>query len=187
MIGLLKIKLIENTKEHVFKNTSYRQFIADLIGSSSTEDIKSKFARSVDMDVNDDFIKKLDWLGLFDDVQISIESGTNSNLLVDLMLKKMAYEPHETDMIIVHNEMLVEFSDRKEKQISSMVVEGIPNGDSTMSRAVSLPPAIATKLILEGKITSKGVCIPSTKKMYEPILAEMSTFGFSFREETMAL
>ncbi|MCD4724951.1 MAG: saccharopine dehydrogenase NADP-binding domain-containing protein [Bacteroidales bacterium] len=187
MIGLLKIKLIENTRERIFKNTTYRRFIADLIGSSSTEDIKSKFAKSVDLDVNDDFIKKLDWLGLFDDVLISIESGTNSNLLVDLMLKKMAYEPHETDMIIVHNEMLVEFSDRKEKQISSMMVEGIPNGDSAMSRAVSLPPAIAAKLILEGKITNKGVCIPSTKEMYEPILDEMSTFGFSFKKEIIVL
>jgi len=139
------------------------------------------------MGINDDFIKKLDWLGLFDNVQISINSGTNSNLLVDLMLKKMAYEPYEKDMIIVHNEMLVEFSNRKEKRISSMMNEGIPYGDSAMARAVSLPPAIAAKLILEGKITSKGVCMPSTKEMYEPILDEMESFGFSFKKETIIL
>ncbi len=187
MIYLLKIKLIENTQERNFENTTYRQFVADLIGSSSTEDVKSKFAKSLNLKLNDDFIKKLDWLGLFDNVQISINSGTNSNLLVDLMLKKMAYEPHEKDMIIVHNEMIVEFPDRKEKQISSMMNEGIPNGDSAMSRAVSLPPAIAAKLILEGKITGKGVCIPSTKEMYQPILAEMETFGFSFNKETIIL
>ena len=139
------------------------------------------------MDVNDDFVKKLDWLGLFDNVQISIDRGTNSNLLVDLMLKKMAYEPYEKDMIIVHNEMIVKFSDRKEKRISSMLNEGIENGDSAMSRAVSLPPAIATKLIMEGEITTKGVCIPSTKEMYEPILDEMETLGFSFKKETIIL
>ena len=187
MTNLLKIKLIENTKEQIFKNTTYSQFIANLIGSSSTEDIKNKFAKSLSLDVNDDFVKKIDWLGLFDNVQISINSGTNSNLLVDLMLKKMAYEPHEKDMIIVHNEIVVEFPDRREKQISSMLVEGIPNGDSAMARAVSLPPAIAAKLILEGKITRKGVCMPSTKEMYEPILKEMETFGFSFKKETIVL
>jgi saccharopine dehydrogenase (NADP+, L-glutamate forming) len=103
------------------------------------------------------------------------------------MLKKLSYEPHEKDMIIVHNEMVVEFPDRKEKRISSMLNEGIPYGDSAMARAVSLPPAIAVKLILEGKITSKGVCIPSTKEMYEPILEEMETFGFSFNKETIVL
>ena len=187
MTNLLKIELIENTEEKNFENTTYSQFIAELIDSSTTEDIKMKFARSFNMEINDDFIKKLDWLGLFDDVQISINKGTNSNLLVDLMLKKMSYEPYEKDMIIVHNEMIVEFSDRKEKRISSMLNEGIPHGDSAMARAVSLPPAIAAKLILEGKITSKGVCMPSTKEMYEPILDEMETFGFSFKKETIVL
>jgi saccharopine dehydrogenase-like NADP-dependent oxidoreductase len=103
------------------------------------------------------------------------------------MLKKLAYEPHEKDMIIVHNEMIVEFPDRKENRISSMMVEGIPHSDSAMARAVSLPPAIAAKLILEGKITRTGVCIPSTKEMYEPILEEMETFGFSFKKETIVL
>ena len=187
MTNLLKIKLIENSTEKNFKNTTYSQFIAELIDSSTTDDIKMKFAHSLNMGINDDFIKKLDWLGLFDNVQISINSGTNSNLLVDLMLKKMAYEPYEKDMIIVHNEMLVEFSNRKEKRISSMMNEGIPYGDSAMARAVSLPPAIAAKLILEGKITSKGVCMPSTKEMYEPILDEMESFGFSFKKETIIL
>lgn len=187
MTNLLKIKLIENTEEKDFENTTYSQFIAKLIDSSTTEDIKMEFAKSLNMEINDDFIKKLDWLGLFDNVQISINRGTNSNLLVDLMLKKMAYEPYEKDMIIVHNEMIVKFSDRKEKRISSMLNEGIPYGDSAMSRAVSLPPAIAAKLILEGKFTSTGVCIPSTKEMYEPILEEMETFGFSFKKEVIVL
>jgi len=187
MVNLLKIKLIENTEVKNFENTTYRQFIADLISSSTTYDVKSKFAESLKMDIKDDFVKKLDWLGLFDDVQISIKSGTTSNLLVDLMLKKMAYEPHEKDLIIVHNEMIVEFTDRKEKRISSMVNEGIPYGDSAMARAVSLPPAIAAKLILEGKIRSKGVCMPTTKEMYEPILAEMESFGFAFKKETIVL
>lgn len=187
MTNLLKIKLIENVEEKNFENTTYSQFIAKLIDSSSTEDIKMKFAKSLNMEINDDFIKKLDWLGLFDNVQISINKGTNSNLLVDLMLKKMAYEPYEKDMIIVHNEMIVEFSDRKEKRISSMLNVGIPYGDSAMARAVSLPPAIATKLILEGKITAKGVCMPLIKEMYEPILEEMETLGFSFQKETIVL
>jgi len=83
--------------------------------------------------------------------------------------------------------MVDEFPDRKEKRISSMMVEGIPFGDSAMARAVSLPPAIAAKLILEGKITSKGVCIPSTKEMYQPILEEMETLGFAFKKETIIL
>ena len=187
MINLLKIKLIENDTKKNFENTTYAQFVADLIGASTRQDIKLQFAKSASLEAKDDFVEKLDWLGLFNDEQISIKSGTNSNLLVDLMLKKMGYEPHEKDMIIVHNEMVVEFADRKEKRISSMMVEGIPYGDSAMARAVSLPPAIATKLILDGAIKNTGVCMPLTKDMYEPILKEMEMLGFAFKKETIIL
>jgi saccharopine dehydrogenase-like NADP-dependent oxidoreductase len=103
------------------------------------------------------------------------------------MLKKLSYEPHEKDMIIVHNEVIAEFPDRRERQVSSMLVEGIPHGDSAMARAVSLPPAIATRLILQGKIKDTGVCMPTTKEIYEPILDEMETFGFSFKRTTIPL
>jgi saccharopine dehydrogenase (NADP+, L-glutamate forming) len=42
--------------------------------------------------------------------------------------------------------------------------------------------AIACKLILQQKIKSKGVQIPLSKEFYEPILAELQTFGITFEE-----
>jgi len=90
-------------------------------------------------------------------------------------------------MIIVHNEITVEFSDRKEKRISSMLVEGTPGGDSAMAGAVALPAAIAARLILEGKIAGNGVRTPTVPEMYEPILDEMSELGFSFKRDVIAL
>ena len=134
MINLLSIKLIENTEEKSFIDTTYRQYVADLIGSSTTDNIKGEFAIALGLKINDMFVEKLDWLGLFDDVQVSITKGTNSNLLVDLMLKKLSYEPHEKDMIIVHNEVIAEFPDRRERQVSSMLVEGIPHGGTQKQR-----------------------------------------------------
>ena len=187
MISFLKIKLIENDIELNRENTTYAQFMAGLIGVKTSENIRTDIANFLKLDFNDDIIKRYCWLGLFDDVQISLKSGTNSNVLVDLMLKKMSYAPNEKDMIIVHNEIVAEFPDRKEKRISSMLVEGIPNGDSAMARAVSLPTAIAAKLILEGKFKETGVCIPSKPEMYKPILEEMETFGYSFKKKTIIL
>jgi hypothetical protein len=62
-----------------------------------------------------------------------------------------------------------------------MRVEGIPYGDSAMSRAVSLPAAIAARHILEGNIKAKGVQMPVLKEIYEPVLNEMEAFGFKFQ------
>ncbi|MGC8747202.1 MAG: saccharopine dehydrogenase C-terminal domain-containing protein, partial [Candidatus Saccharicenans sp.] len=72
---------------------------------------------------------------------------------------------------------------KKEKIISSLIDFGIPYGPTSMSRLVGLPAAIATRLILEGRIKLRGVLIPTYPEIYEPILEELKTLGVSFREE----
>jgi saccharopine dehydrogenase (NADP+, L-glutamate forming) len=49
-----------------------------------------------------------------------------------------------------------------------------------MSRAVSLPAAIAARLILEGTIETTGVLMPTLREIYEPVLAELEEFGLKF-------
>ncbi len=103
------------------------------------------------------------------------------------MQEKMAYEEHEKDMIIVHNEAIVEFENRIEKRIATMKVEGRPFGYSAMSRAVGLPAAIASRLILEGAIRSKGVLKPIIEEIYKPVLAELAENGYKFDLKTQVI
>jgi len=72
--------------------------------------------------------------------------------------------------------------------MATMLVEGIPYGDSAMSRAVGLPISIATKLILEGEIKASGAHTPvSLPQLYKPILEELKSFGFSFKYQIQSL
>ncbi|HEX04878.1 MAG TPA: hypothetical protein ENH10_06945, partial [Bacteroidetes bacterium] len=142
MIGFLKIELIENATVVELANTTYAQFMARVVGADSTDNIRADVASGMGIPTNDDIIERMAWLGLFSDEQVTLERGTNSEVLVDAMLKKMAYGPGEKDMIIVHNEITVEFADRTERRISSMLVEGTPGGDTAMAGAVALPTAI---------------------------------------------
>jgi len=103
------------------------------------------------------------------------------------MLKKMSYQPHEKDMAIVHDDLIVDFSDRKEKWSSTVLVYGIPGGDSAMSRTVSLPAAIATRLILEGKITMRGSVLPIFPEIYNPILEELEVFGIKYHHKKVRI
>jgi hypothetical protein len=68
-----------------------------------------------------------------------------------------------------------------------MVDTGIPNGDSSMARTVSLPAAIATKLILKGQIKLTGVQIPVLPEIYEPVLAELDTMDIRLIEREASL
>jgi hypothetical protein len=92
-------------------------------------------------------------------------------------------------MVIVHVEAIAEFPDkRREKRLATMKMDGIPYGDSAMSRAVGLPTAIGARMILEGKINATGAHIPPTlPDLYRPILDELETFGFVFKEKTIKL
>ncbi|MBJ7429028.1 MAG: saccharopine dehydrogenase, partial [Bacteroidia bacterium] len=66
---------------------------------------------------------------------------------------------------------------------STLIVKGEDKTYTAMAKTVGLPMAIATKLILQNKITAKGVQIPITPEFYEPILKELALNGISFSEE----
>ena len=187
IIRFLDIRLIENTVEKDYTGMTYADFMADLLDVSRDGDVKKSVAGKMGLGVMDDIIKRMDWLGLFSRQPVITQKGTHSDVLVDLMLTKMVYGPGEQDMIIVHNEIEAAFATGKERWISSMVVKGIPDGETAMARAVSLPAAIAARLVLEGKIMDVGVRMPSSPGMYEPILAEMAEFGFAFKDTLIPL
>jgi len=56
-----------------------------------------------------------------------------------------------------------------------------------MSRAVSLPAAIASRLILEGKIDLSGVHMPMLAEIYAPVLTELEEYAFAFRHQSLEL
>jgi saccharopine dehydrogenase (NADP+, L-glutamate forming) len=53
-----------------------------------------------------------------------------------------------------------------------------------MNRTVGLPAAVGVRLILEGKVTSRGVLVPVIPEIYEPALVELQRLGIRFSEST---
>ena len=155
--------------------------------STSDSDVKSAVAEACKIDSGDSIINRLEWLGLFEEKEIP--SGTNTILdaLCNLFEEKMQYAPGERDMIVMHHEFLSEYPDKKQKITSTLIDYGIPNGDSSMSRTVALPVAIASKMILDGKITMTGVHRPIIPEIYEPILQELEKLDIKMDEKIFDL
>ena len=104
------------------------------------------------------------------------------------MFEKLAFAEGERDMLVLHHEFRAEFPDgSRERVLSQMVDFGIPGGDSSMSRTVSLPAAIGVRRILEGEITATGVLRPVAGEVYKPILDELAELGIECRETAEAL
>ncbi|KPP68386.1 hypothetical protein Z043_112940 [Scleropages formosus] len=62
----------------------------------------------------------------------------------------------------------------------SLVVYGDSNGFSAMAKTVGYPAAIAARMVLDGEIKSKGLVMPLTKNVYNPILRRLQAEGVQY-------
>ncbi len=93
---------------------------------------------------------------------------------------------HEKDMLLLRHTFVIENEDKSEKTITSTLTDyGIPHGDSSMARTVSLPLGIGVKLMAEGKIDLTGVQIPIKKEIYGPVLNGLEQLNIKMIEKTI--
>ncbi len=133
-------------------------------------------------------LDKLEWLGLFSE-DPAPEEITVLDILASQLNKKLQYEEKERDMLVLFHEFIAEYPKeaRKEKVTAALIDYGISGGPTSMSRTVGLPAAIATKLILEGKIKTTGVHVPVTPEIYSPVLAELEEMNIKFVEDKIPI
>jgi saccharopine dehydrogenase-like NADP-dependent oxidoreductase len=147
--------------------------------------LRADAAQKLGLDESDPVLDRFAWLGMFDEKPVGIPQGSNLDILAKLMLDRMAYRPGERDMVVLHHEFVAEYPGKAARRVYSTLIDcGIPNGDSAMARTVSLPAAIAVRMILQGQIRLTGVHIPVTPAVYEPVLAELARLGIECKERT---
>jgi len=129
-----------------------------------------------------DALDRLEWVGLFSDRTLPGEE-TLLDVIGELLMEKLAYADGERDMIVLLHQFEAELADGRRQQVTSTLVDyGEPQGDSAMARTVSLPAAIAARLVLEGEIKVTGVCIPVMAEIYNPVLDELGRLGIECKE-----
>ena len=73
------------------------------------------------------------------------------------------------------------------QKTSSLVAIGDDAQHTAMANTVGLPMGIAAKLVLNGTIKLKGLQLPVTDEIYNPVLNELNQFGISFNEHTESI
>jgi saccharopine dehydrogenase-like NADP-dependent oxidoreductase len=174
ILGLLDDAVLRKTD-----GLSYAEFLAGLIGCSAA-DLRSEVARVLGLELSERVIAQLEWLGLFDMTGLRREEGTALDVFLDLALSRLAYCPGEQDMVAVHNELVGRAGERLTRNTATLMAEGIPDGDSAMARAVGLTAGIATRLVVEGVVTCRGVIGPWEGGIHARLLDEMAGHGFRF-------
>merc|ERR1712146_332501 len=115
-------------------------------------------------------------IGLFSDDLAPAGTKTLLDALCSQMLPRMQYAEGQRDMLLMQHKYEIEYDDRVEYRSTTMVDYGDPKGWSSMARLVSIPMAIAMKLVLSGQVKlAPGIHRPITADLYTPILDELDT------------
>lgn len=175
-LGLLSHEILN------FENKNYKQVIAEKIGVYP-KNVKEKIAEKMNIDLDHPAIVSLDWLGYFDNDIINKKEGSTFDLTAEMMMQKMMLPKNGKDMVVMLHSFLIEKINGEKEVIKSQMVDFATEQDTSISRTVALPAAIAVKLMLENKINAKGVRIPVDKAIYEPVLKELEELGISMKEE----
>ena len=179
----VKLGLTDDTyKVEASETLTYKQLLDAFLpkGQASTKDKLIAFMGS---EMDEDALNKIEWLGVFDDIKIRLADASPAQILQDLLEEKWLLKEHDKDMIVMQHEFEYTMNGKNKKIISSLVVRGEDQTYTAMAKTVGLPLAITAKLILQGKISARGVIIPTIKEIYEPVLAELENEGVRFEEK----
>jgi saccharopine dehydrogenase-like NADP-dependent oxidoreductase len=184
MRNIVALGLLEEKAPRGFKGKTYADLLRHLVKAKPKDDLPAATAKFLGLKPYATVIKRLEWLGLFSEKPLPKDRDNPLDWMNVLTLEKMTLGKKERDMIVMHHEFTAEFKGKKESITSTLLDFGEIGGDTSIARTVSLPAAIAVRMILEGKITQAGVSIPVSPGIYNPILNELSKIGINFKEET---
>jgi len=181
-----ELGLFDDSDRKDLTGLTYNQMIGKLIGSEDYENIIEETAWFLNLELHSTVIKNFNWLGLFDDEPLPDETNV-MDIFSALLQKKLVMRENELDLIVLYHRFIAEVNGKEELITSTLIDNGIPNGDSAMSRTVSLPAAIAAALILEGKIEMTGVHIPVQPEIYNPVLDELARLNIECVEKATTI
>ncbi|MBB1192619.1 saccharopine dehydrogenase [Flavobacterium sp. SOK18b] len=168
------------------ENMSYREFVNSFLPYHPTDSVEIKTRLILKIDQDDIMWDKLLELDLFNpNKKVGLTNATPAQILEKILTDSWTLQEEDKDMIVMYHKFGYEINGKKEQIDAKMVCLGDDQTYTAMAKTVGLPVAMATLLILNGKITTPGVQLPIRKEVYEPILKELEEYGVIFNETAM--
>lgn len=168
------------------ENMSYRQFVNSFLPYHPTDSVEIKMRLILKIDQDDIMWDKLLELDLFNrNKKVGLKNATPAQILEKILTDSWTLEPDDKDMIVMYHKFGYVLNGEEKQIDSKMVCIGEDQTYTAMAKTVGLPVAMATLLILNGKITTPGVQLPIRKEVYLPILKELEEYGVIFNEQEM--
>ena len=184
---IIKIGLTdESPNSHLLeKECSFREWLDKSVASRTTATNFEGFLATIVDDKERTLVKQMfGYLGLFDNKIIPGYAKSSADVLQFAMENKLSLQANDKDMIVMLHQFEYDLDGRREIINTCLVVKGDDRVNTAMAKTVGLPLGIATKFVLNGTIKSRGLRIPVSKDIYEPVLSELEQYDIKFNEET---
>ena len=165
------------------QHLTYKMLVDAFLPSSvKGKNIEERLSLFVNLPVESVEMQMVKWTEILSDRVIGIPNATPAQALQKLLEEKWKLKDSDKDMIVMQHQFEYSLNGKNILHTSSLVVKGENSVYTAMAKTVGTPVAIAARLILNGKITLKGVHIPVQRAIYEPVLTELKKYGISFVE-----
>lgn len=160
-------------------DASFYNFIESLLPDSGSSNFEQRLQEYTGADTED--IEKLRSLGLFESSWVEgYREITPAIILQCLLEKRLSPEPRDKDCVVMEHQLGYELRDEHYEFRANFISQGENQKDSALAKAIGFTCGAAAKAVLLGSISAKGLHIPITKDIYDPILNELSDLGVAF-------
>lgn len=164
------------------ENMTNREFINSFLKFNTYDSVELKLRHYLRIEQDDYMWEKLVWLGIFEDKKIGLKNASPAQILQKILQDKWTLSPQDKDMIVMWHRVTYKLDKIEKSLISHMTFIGKDSNLTAMSDTVGLPLGIATKMLLNGSIKTRGVVLPLDKQIYDPVLKELKQYGIDFVE-----
>jgi saccharopine dehydrogenase-like NADP-dependent oxidoreductase len=161
---------------------THRGFLNSFLDNGDDESLEKKISTTFGLSLSGEEMRRLQWSGLFTDELVGLKQGSPAHILEHILMKKWQLSDGDKDFIVMWHRFIYEHNGEKKEIQSYLTATGKNEIDTAMAKTVGLPLAIATELLIEGRISSRGVVIPTVKEIYEPVLETLRKFDIRFTE-----
>jgi len=161
---------------------THRDFINSFLDFDPHQSIEEKITAQFNLKKDGPELQRLSWSDFFSKEKVGLERGTPAQVLEHILTKKWKLNPDDKDFVVMWHRFIFRMNGKKKEIQASLVAKGEDSINTAMAKTVGLPLAIAAKLLVENKIKTRGVVIPTTEDFYEPILEELKELGIELVE-----
>jgi len=162
---------------------THRDFINSFLDYDLHKSVEEKIATQFNLEKDGPELHRLVWSALFSKEKVGLERGTPAQILEHILNKKWKLNSKDKDLVVMWHRFIFNEKGKRREIQASLVATGDDSVTTAMAKTVGLPLGIAAKLLLENKITTRGVVIPVTKEFYDPILGELKSLGIELAEQ----